>query len=140
VLWSRIDQRLPNNKLLGQWLGPFRIVEALPHAFNIQHLVTDKIYEVHGSRLKYYADADLNLDVEMQELVTSQGIVLDVAAFLDHRYNEVLRRWELLVQWAGLQHIEDSWESLWVMQKDVPHAVLQYVESKNDDLLRAQLE
>ncbi|GMG15162.1 unnamed protein product [Phytophthora fragariaefolia] len=73
VLWSRIDQRLPDNKLLGQWLGPFRIIEALPHAFNIQHLVTNKVYEVHGTRLKYYTDADLNMDVEMQELVTSQG-------------------------------------------------------------------
>ncbi|GMF46581.1 unnamed protein product [Phytophthora fragariaefolia] len=98
VLWSRIDQRLPNNKLLGQWLDLFRIIEALPHAFNIQHLRTNKVYEVHGTGLKYYADADLNMIVEMQELVTSQGIVLDVKAFIEHRYNEALRRWGLLVQ------------------------------------------
>ncbi|OWZ14126.1 hypothetical protein PHMEG_00012437 [Phytophthora megakarya] len=106
VLWSRIDERLPNNKLLEQWLGPFRIIEAQPHAFNIQHLVTNKVYEVHGTRLKYYADADLNMDAEMRELVTSQGIVLDVAAIVDHRYNEDLHRWELRVQWVGLQPIQ----------------------------------
>jgi hypothetical protein len=92
VLWSKIDARLPNNKLLGQWLGPFRITEAFPHAFKVEHLVTDKTYEVHGSRLKYYADSDLNMDVVMQELVTSQGIALDVSVFVDHRSNEDLDR------------------------------------------------
>ncbi|OWZ06725.1 hypothetical protein PHMEG_00020985, partial [Phytophthora megakarya] len=120
LLWSRIDQRLPNNKLIGQWLGLFRIIKAMPHAFNIQHLVTNKVYEVHGTRPKFYADADLDMNVEMQELVTSQGIVLDVAAFVKHRYNALLGRWEHLAQWAGLQSIEKSWESFEVMQKDVP--------------------
>ncbi|OWZ00333.1 hypothetical protein PHMEG_00028497, partial [Phytophthora megakarya] len=120
VLWSRIDQRLPNNKLLGQWLGHFRIIEALPHAFNIQHLVTNKVYEVHGIRLKYYADTDLNMDAEMRELVTSQGIVLDVAAIVDHRYNQDPHRWGLRVQWVGLQPIEDSWDWITMMRKDVP--------------------
>lgn len=140
VLWSKIDQRLPNNKLLGQWLGPFRITKALSHAFKVEHLVSGKGYEVHGSRLKYYADADLNMDVEMMELVTSQGIVLDVASFEDHRYNKELQRWELLVKWAGLQPIENSWESFNTMHKDVPQAVVDYVESAGDDLLRAQLQ
>lgn len=140
VLWSRIDARLPNNKLLGQWLGPFRIIDAFPHAFKVEHLVTGKNYEVHGSRLKYYADSDLNMTVEMQELVTLQGIVLDVSAFVDHRFNEALGRWELLVQWAGLQPIENSWESFDTMQKDVPQVVRKYVESSHDDLLQAQLQ
>ncbi|GMF35888.1 unnamed protein product [Phytophthora fragariaefolia] len=27
VLWSRIDQRQPNHKLLGQWVGPFKVVQ-----------------------------------------------------------------------------------------------------------------
>ncbi|OWZ07847.1 hypothetical protein PHMEG_00019701 [Phytophthora megakarya] len=138
-LWSRIDERLPNNKLLRQWMVPFRIIKALPHAFNTQHLVTNKVYEVHGTRLKVYADADLDMNVEMQELVTSQGIVLDVADFVDHRYNALLGRWELLVRWAGLQPIENSWESFEVMQKDVPQAVLKYVESAGEAGLGSQL-
>ncbi|EGZ07154.1 hypothetical protein PHYSODRAFT_379596, partial [Phytophthora sojae] len=25
VLWSRIDQCLPNHKLLGHWVGPFKV-------------------------------------------------------------------------------------------------------------------
>ncbi|OWZ09554.1 hypothetical protein PHMEG_00017726 [Phytophthora megakarya] len=100
--------------------GLFRIIETLPHTFNIQHLVTNKMYEVHGTRLKYYADTDLNMYVEMRELVTSQGIVLDVAAIVDHRYNQDPHRWGLRVQWVGLQPIEDSWDGITMMRKDVP--------------------
>ncbi|KAG3060766.1 hypothetical protein PI124_g22732 [Phytophthora idaei] len=29
VLWSRIDQPFTNHKLLGQWVGPFKVIEAL---------------------------------------------------------------------------------------------------------------
>ncbi|OWY92855.1 hypothetical protein PHMEG_00037965 [Phytophthora megakarya] len=35
VLWSRINQSLPNNKPLGQWIGPFKVIEAKPHSFGI---------------------------------------------------------------------------------------------------------
>jgi hypothetical protein len=39
VLWSRIDERLPTHKLLATWLSPFRVIEARPHSFLIDHLV-----------------------------------------------------------------------------------------------------
>lgn len=42
VLWSRVDQRLSNNKLLGQWVGPFQIIQSRPHSFVIKHLVTSR--------------------------------------------------------------------------------------------------
>ncbi|GMF41585.1 unnamed protein product [Phytophthora fragariaefolia] len=69
VLWSRIDRRLPNHKLLGHWVGPFKVVAALPHSFEIEHLVTERKYEVHASRLKFYADSDLDTTTELLELV-----------------------------------------------------------------------
>ncbi|POM78483.1 Hypothetical protein PHPALM_3984 [Phytophthora palmivora] len=43
VLWSHIDQRLPNHKVLGQWVGPFKVIEALSHSFKIEHLVTGRV-------------------------------------------------------------------------------------------------
>lgn len=43
VLWSRIDQRLLNHKLLGHWVGPFEVVGARPHLFEIEHLVTGHV-------------------------------------------------------------------------------------------------
>ncbi|POM71797.1 Hypothetical protein PHPALM_11581, partial [Phytophthora palmivora] len=110
VLWSRVDQRLPSNKLLGQWLGPFKVVEANQHSFLIKHLITGREYDVHASRLRFYCDENLNQSAELLELVSSQGIMLGVEAIRDHRYNQALGRWELLVSWVGLQAIEDSWE------------------------------
>ncbi|GMF57879.1 unnamed protein product [Phytophthora fragariaefolia] len=35
VLWSRVDARLPGNKLMVRWVGPFRVIEALSHSFII---------------------------------------------------------------------------------------------------------
>lgn len=43
VLRSRIDQRLPKQKLLGHSVDPFEVVKALPHSFEIKHLVTGRI-------------------------------------------------------------------------------------------------
>ncbi|ETL31580.1 hypothetical protein L916_15660 [Phytophthora nicotianae] len=83
VLWSRIDQRLPNLKLLGQWVGPFEVVKALPHSFEVKHLVTGCVYDVHASRLKFYADSALNTTEELQEIVSSLGMVLGVERFLE---------------------------------------------------------
>uniref|UniRef100_H3GNY2 Chromo domain-containing protein n=1 Tax=Phytophthora ramorum TaxID=164328 RepID=H3GNY2_PHYRM len=123
VLWSRIDQRLPNNKLLGQWVGPFKVTEALPHSFKIEHLVTGRVYEVHASRLKFYADSTLNTTAELLELASSQGMVVGVSGLLEHRFNEEFARWELLVAWVGLQAIENSWEPLDTLLQDVPAKV-----------------
>ncbi|OWY94441.1 hypothetical protein PHMEG_00035828 [Phytophthora megakarya] len=141
VLWSRVDQRLPTNKLLGQWVGPFKVIEAKQHSFLIKHLITGREYDVHASRLRFYCDEDLNQSAELLELVSSQGIMLGVEAIRDHRYNRVLSRWELLVSWVGLQAIEDSWEPLVTLLQDVPTKVNEYVASTDpDDELRDQVD
>ncbi|GMF22480.1 unnamed protein product [Phytophthora fragariaefolia] len=102
VLWSRIDQRLPNNKLFGQWVGPFKVIEAKPHFFVIQHLTSGREYDVHAFRLKFYAHAELNQTEALFELDSSQGMMLGVEAICDHRFNHTLERWELQVSWMGL--------------------------------------
>ncbi|POM74326.1 Hypothetical protein PHPALM_8730 [Phytophthora palmivora] len=78
VLWSRVDQRLQDNKLLGQWVGPFKIIEAKPHSFMIQYLILGREYDVHSSHLKFYADSELNQTEELLEIVSRQGMVLGV--------------------------------------------------------------
>ncbi|OWZ03301.1 hypothetical protein PHMEG_00024993 [Phytophthora megakarya] len=59
VLWSRIDQRLSNNKLLG--------------------------HRAHVTRLKYYSDSNLNVTQEILEFVPGQGIVMVAKELTDHR-------------------------------------------------------
>ncbi|KAG2761574.1 hypothetical protein PC129_g20902 [Phytophthora cactorum] len=139
VLWSRIDQRLPNHKLIDQWVGLFKVVAALPHTFEIEHLVTVRKYEGHPSRLKFYADAELSTTTEILELVSSQRMVLGVDRFVNHRFNQQINRWELLVSWLGLQAIGNSWEPLTTLLQDVPAKIHEYADASGVDELRAQL-
>ncbi|KAG3010994.1 hypothetical protein PC116_g27685 [Phytophthora cactorum] len=108
VLWSRIDARLPTRKRWGRW------------------------HEVHGTKLKFYHDAPLNTTQEICELVTERGILLDVEAFKEHRFNEVSKTWQLRVSWIRLQDVADSWESLCELVKDVPIKVAETVTRATD--------
>ncbi|KAG2956973.1 hypothetical protein PC119_g27487 [Phytophthora cactorum] len=112
VLWSRIDQRLSDNKLLEQWVGPF----------------------------KFYTDSELNQTAELLKLVSRQGMVLGVEDIRNHRFNNALDRWERQVSWMGLQAIEDSWEPLDVLAQDVPVKVRDHINASGDDDLRSQLK
>ncbi|OWY98780.1 hypothetical protein PHMEG_00030368 [Phytophthora megakarya] len=86
----------------------FPRVCTLSHSFMITHLVTGDEYEVHGSRLKHYCDAELGATAEILEHVTTQGIVLGVRAIVDHRYDTSAKEWQLLVAWRGLEDSENS--------------------------------
>ncbi|GMF55364.1 unnamed protein product [Phytophthora fragariaefolia] len=132
VLWSRVDERLARNKLLAQWVGPFTVAEAPPHSFVIRHLLSDATYEVHGSRLRFYADSSLDVTEEIRELVSNQGMLLGVEGFADFRFNASASGWELLANWTGLQDIEASWEPLHSLMKEVPVKVREYANSVED--------
>ena len=93
VLWSRIDKWIRGTKLMARWIGPFRVVEALQHSFMVEHLLTADRYEVHGSRLKYYCDADLEVTTVLREHVAGQGIVLGVRGIEGHRKDPTSTKW-----------------------------------------------
>ncbi|ETP27948.1 hypothetical protein F442_22767 [Phytophthora nicotianae P10297] len=135
VLWSRVDSRLTGGKLLVRWVGPFRVTEARPYSFMVQHLLNGKEYEVHESRLKFFEDSSLNVNEELVEHVANQGIVLGVEAIVGHRVNPDTSKKELLVSWSGLEAIESSWEPMEVMLHDVPAKVQLYAESSDDPTL-----
>ncbi|KAF1317985.1 Dynein heavy chain, partial [Globisporangium splendens] len=140
VLWSRADARLEGNKLTVRWLGPFRVVRARSHSFLIENLITKATNDVHGSRLKMYADSSLNVNEEMIQHVSTQGIVLGVQAFKQHRYTEQLKRWELMVAWQGLEHVEDSWEALNDFHKGIPSKVQLYTASSDSQALKQAVD
>jgi transposase InsO family protein len=135
VLRSRVDQKY-NDKLLVTWIGPYQIVRADEHSFRVRHLVTGSEQDVHASRLKYYADKDFEVTQEIKEHVAAQGIILTVAELKGHRWNSGKRQHELHVAWKGLEPIEDSWESLLPLYKDIPAMVRAYAASKGDAALR----
>ncbi|GMF47090.1 unnamed protein product [Phytophthora fragariaefolia] len=95
-------------------------------------LVTCAESDVHASRLKFYADASFEVTEEIREHVATQEIVLTVAELKTHRWNSAKRCYEILVGWKGLEPIEDSWESLISLYKDIPVMVKQYVAATSE--------
>ncbi|KAE8963385.1 hypothetical protein PR002_g29306 [Phytophthora rubi] len=95
VLRSRVDEK-SGNKLLVTWVGPYRVLRADAHSFLIQHLITGAELDVHASRLKFYADASLDVTEELREHISSQGIVLAIEKLKEHRWNDQIRDYEVL--------------------------------------------
>ncbi|ETM48166.1 hypothetical protein L914_07257 [Phytophthora nicotianae] len=77
---------------------------------------------------------------EVREHVAAQGIVLTVAELKEHRWNSAKKCHEILVGWKGLEPIEDSWESLSSLYKDIPVMVKQYIAASSDVELTVTLE
>lgn len=134
VLRSRVDQ-IHQDKLLVTWIGPYQIIGAEEHSFKVQHVITGAKSDVHASRLKFYADKSFEVTEEIREHVAAQGIVLSVAELKEHRWNESKGEHEMLVSWKGLDPIEDSWESVRSLVKDIPVMVKRYASASNDDSL-----
>ncbi|ETK77795.1 hypothetical protein L915_16002, partial [Phytophthora nicotianae] len=136
VLHSRVDQK-HQNKMLVTWNEPFQIARADMYSFAVKHLVMGAESDVHASRLKYYADEDFEVTEEVIEHVASQGIVLAVAELKEHRWCAAKKDYELIVSWDGLGPIEDSWEPLRSLWKDIPVMVRDYAErAKGGGLLK----
>ncbi|ETP46161.1 hypothetical protein F442_07551 [Phytophthora nicotianae P10297] len=139
VLRSRVDQK-HNNKLLVTWIGSNQVIDTDEHSFCVHHLLTGVEADVHASRLKVYADASFGVTEEIREHVAAQGIVLTVAELKEHRWNSAKKCHEILVGWKGLEPIEDSWESLSSLYKDIPVMVKQYIAASSDVELTVTLE
>lgn len=72
--------------------------------------------------------------------MAAQGIILRVRELLRHRWNNTSRAYEILVARHGLEAIEDSWEPLAALHKDVSTLVQQYVAAVKDTKLERHLK
>ncbi|ETO99432.1 hypothetical protein F441_23155, partial [Phytophthora nicotianae CJ01A1] len=91
-----------------------------------------KDQDVHASRLKFYADSDLEVTEELLEHVASQGIVSKVNRLNKHRWIDQKQVYELLLSWCGLEPIEDSWEPFRSLAQGIPALTRTYVEAAED--------
>ena len=74
----------------------------------IKHLIKETVQEVHGSRIKFYCDESLNVTSELLTHIGANGVYLEVSKIIDHRFNNLINKWELLINWKGLESFEDS--------------------------------
>ncbi|KAF1330768.1 hypothetical protein FI667_g4937, partial [Globisporangium splendens] len=136
VLRSRVDERRGLGKLMVTWTGPFRVVEACEYYFVVEHLITKDRTDVHASRLKFYRDDSLNVTHELIEHVGAQDTLLGVERICNHKFNDNMKSYELLVKWKGFEDIEDSWEPVESIRADVPDLVKRYVDQSGDRKLQ----
>ena len=136
LLRSRVDEKR-KNKLLVTWTGPYVVTQADSHSFRVKHLVTGDETDVHASRLKFYADSDLEVSDELLEHVSAQGIVLAVQQLKAHRWNADITDYEIRVRWRGLQEIEDSWEPLKALAPEISKLLQDYVGQSQDNDVQA---
>ncbi|KAE9340815.1 hypothetical protein PR003_g10294 [Phytophthora rubi] len=92
VLRSRVDEK-SGNKLLVTWVGPYRVLRAEAQSYLIQHLITGAELDVHASRMKFYADASLNVTEELVEHISSQGVVLAIVKLKETTRSVIMTYW-----------------------------------------------
>ncbi|GMG16970.1 unnamed protein product [Phytophthora fragariaefolia] len=140
VLRSRVDEKR-QSKLLVTWVGPYAVTAAHAHnVFTVKQLVPGEELDVHTSRLKFFADKDLEVTEELLEHVAAQGTILRVRDFVRHRWNDECRSYEILVGWQGLEAIEDLWEPLAALYDDESALVQAYIAEANDSELECHLK
>ncbi|KAG3114662.1 hypothetical protein PI124_g3774 [Phytophthora idaei] len=127
VLYADVWQHT-RSKLRVKWCEPAQVAATVSNwIFEIQNLITGQRKEAHASRLKFYADASLNINEGLLLHVAhnSEGHVVD--SLLKAQYNMNKKRHEIKVHWRGLDEIEDSWEPAVTLLQDVPVAVKAFV-------------
>ncbi|OWZ06150.1 hypothetical protein PHMEG_00021636 [Phytophthora megakarya] len=66
------------NWLLVTWVEPYMITEAHPRYFVVKDIISGQGYGIHASRLKCFADFDLEVSEELFDHVAAPGMVMKV--------------------------------------------------------------
>ena len=118
-------------KLQVKWKGPRRVTQAIsPFVYEVQDLVTEKISNVHYSRLKFYSDSSLDVTEALLDTISHNDPPLYniVEKLLDLRYNDDTGNFEVQTQWQGFDYEDPTWEPLHTLKQDIPAMTKQFLE------------
>ena len=129
-----------NRKLKGQWKGPAQIVKVLSAwVYEIQHLLTAKVREVHASRIKFYADKSLLVTEELKNHVAYNDQGYEVEAFRTCRWNADQKKFEVQVKWRGLEEVDMTWEPAVNLMEDLPQAFEKFIRANANNVTIDQM-
>jgi transposase InsO family protein len=101
------------HKLRAVWRGPFQITQQMePYVYQVRHLITDALTESHITRIKFYADKEVDMEVpQILNHITNEefdGYIVDQIISSRLHQNDQ----QLFVSWKGLHPFENTWEPL----------------------------
>eukprot|EP00924_Labyrinthula_sp_SR-Ha-C_P011944 augustus_masked-scaffold_156-processed-gene-0.1-mRNA-1 protein AED:1.00 eAED:1.00 QI:0/0/0/0/1/1/3/0/626 len=117
-----------NNKIKLIWSGPVNIIELLSSNVYRVRLLNGESQIVHGSRLYFYEPDGFVPDDSMRKVFINNWGELEVQKFLDIRYSK--GEYFLRVRWRGFEPIDDTWEPLLTMYRDVKELTLKFLGEK----------
>jgi hypothetical protein len=128
VLVAR-TQKTREHKLTANWRGPFRVREAISdHIYQVEHLISGELSEVHTSRMKFYCDDDLDSRITLQLVVQKEeDCESNVESIKEVRYVAASASYAFKVHWQGFDDGEETWEDPIFIQALVPEMVRQFV-------------
>lgn len=117
------------------WYGPVQIIGTTRHdlVYTIKDLVSDRILDVHTSRLQYYDDSSLNVTSALLENIALTGNIYVPARIADIRINPSTRQTDLLVEWYGFETADATWEPFSTISQDVPKLVQEFLSTRSDE-------
>ena len=118
------------HKLLARWTGPYKVIRLVnEQVAKVQELIGAKqIKTVHTSRLKMYADRNLNTTSELIEHLEYENTALYVVEeFLGIR--KFRGDLQVRTKWLGFEDSEATWEPFETICQDVPVRLREYLDS-----------
>ncbi|XXQ37922.1 reverse transcriptase [Plasmodiophora brassicae] len=127
-------------KLFLKWKGPYQIINAeRGYVFEVKNLVNGDTRIVHGSRMRLYADSNLNLTEELKAQIAYDNSTWEIDGISDARVNNSNQTVELLVRWRGFSDDEALWEPAQVIIEDAPSMVKEFISENPQHALVEQL-
>ncbi|ETV75857.1 hypothetical protein H257_09832 [Aphanomyces astaci] len=100
--------------------------------YDVENQLTHDVRPIHASRLKFYADCDLDVIFELLDQVTHNSEEFDIKAMVDARCIPTTKVCELLIKWRRLQDVENMWEPADNIFTDVPVMFKAFCKAAND--------
>ena len=132
-----IPKQKQKSKILFRWQGPAQVIELIgEHLVRVKYVTTDKIEEVHSCRVAFYSSDLDGCETEVAEQYLYDTDKWEIKSFKDVRLT-VDGEYKILTAWKGFTSLDDSWEPVTELYKQVPTFLISYLtKNKYSEVLK----